>query len=39
LAPDLRRSLRAIWQFMTDRFAWEKTEHGVSRSMTKAAAP
>ena len=30
---------RAIWQFMTDRFAWEKTEHGVSRSMTKAAAP
>ena len=22
---------RAIWQFMTDRFAWEKTEHGVSR--------
>ena len=21
---------RAIWQFMTDRFAWERTEHGVS---------
>ena len=30
---------RAIWQFMTDRFAWEKTEHGLSRFMTKAAAP
>ena len=21
---------RAIWQFVTDRYAWEKTEHGVS---------
>ena len=30
---------RAIWQFMTDRFAWEKTEHGVSRATTKTAAP
>jgi hypothetical protein len=30
---------RAIWQFMTDRFAWEKTEHGVGSAMTKAAAP
>jgi hypothetical protein len=28
---------RAIWQFMTDRFGWEKTEHGVSASMAKAA--
>ena len=30
---------RAIWQFMTDRFAWEKTEHGVGSAMKKAAAP
>jgi cellulose synthase/poly-beta-1,6-N-acetylglucosamine synthase-like glycosyltransferase len=30
---------RAIWQFATDRFAWEKTEHGVARSMKKAATP
>jgi hypothetical protein len=28
---------RAIWQFATDRFAWEKTEHGVARSMKNAA--
>jgi cellulose synthase/poly-beta-1,6-N-acetylglucosamine synthase-like glycosyltransferase len=30
---------RAIWQFMTDRFAWEKTEHGVSVGMNKIATP
>ena len=30
---------RAIWQFMTDRFAWEKTEHGVSVGMKKTAIP
>jgi len=30
---------RAIWQFMTDRFAWEKTEHGVSAGMKKTATP
>ena len=28
---------RAIWQFMTGRFGWVKTEHGVSASMAKAA--
>jgi glycosyltransferase XagB len=27
---------RAIWQFATDRFAWEKTEHGVSVGMRRA---
>ena len=24
---------RAIWQFVTARFAWEKTEHGVTRQV------
>jgi cellulose synthase/poly-beta-1,6-N-acetylglucosamine synthase-like glycosyltransferase len=24
---------RALWQFATKRFAWEKTEHGLARSM------
>ena len=28
---------RALWQFMTARFEWEKTEHGLSRSMTRRA--
>ena len=26
---------RAIWQFMNNRFGWEKTEHGVSASMAR----
>ncbi len=25
---------RAVWQFATARFTWEKTEHGLSHSMT-----
>ena len=24
---------RAIWQFATARFTWEKTEHGLARTM------
>jgi len=24
---------RAVWQFATARFTWEKTEHGLARSM------
>jgi hypothetical protein len=23
---------RALWQFMTARFVWEKTEHGLART-------
>jgi hypothetical protein len=23
---------RALWQFMTARFVWEKTEHGLARA-------
>jgi hypothetical protein len=30
---------RAMWQFATDRFAWEKTEHGVAARVTGAATP
>jgi hypothetical protein len=30
---------RAIWQFATDRFAWEKTEHGTAARLNKAAGP
>jgi cellulose synthase/poly-beta-1,6-N-acetylglucosamine synthase-like glycosyltransferase len=30
---------RAMWQFATDRFTWEKTEHGVASAMNKAATP
>jgi len=25
---------RAIWQFVTARFPWEKTEHGVTRQLS-----
>jgi hypothetical protein len=24
---------RALWQFLTARFTWEKTEHGLARKM------
>jgi hypothetical protein len=31
LAPDLSGGLPgALWQFMTARFEWEKTEHGLA---------
>jgi len=29
---------RAAWQFVTDRFTWEKTAHGLSRGTKRAAA-
>jgi hypothetical protein len=34
-----QRAYRAIWQFMTDRFAWEKTKHGVSHVIKRAVTP
>jgi cellulose synthase/poly-beta-1,6-N-acetylglucosamine synthase-like glycosyltransferase len=30
---------RALWQFWTDRYRWEKTEHGITRSRQSSAAP
>jgi hypothetical protein len=29
---------RAVWQFATDRFTWEKTAHGLGRGTKRAAA-
>jgi hypothetical protein len=28
---------RALWQFMTARFEWEKTEHGLARKRVESA--
>jgi hypothetical protein len=30
---------RAVWQFATDRFTWEKTAHGLGHGTTLAATP
>jgi hypothetical protein len=29
---------RAVWQFATDRFTWEKTAHGLGHGTKRAAA-
>ncbi|WP_375411806.1 glycosyltransferase [uncultured Bradyrhizobium sp.] len=30
---------RALWQFWSDRYRWEKTEHGLTRSRRSTASP